>query len=184
MPNDPILHLLGLARKAGRLEIGEEPVGAVCRAAHFGEAGNVLWLEVPYSKAELGFHLGRGSCAMLAITDAGFAAAVTEKLAARDPERYGPAAQQLRQKADRVLQRQKEKRQHEKNLQNGKKKPWAVPNPTQKKSAAPSGQRKGKGESSGAPEARSPRSGSPRPGPKHRPGPGGRKLSGTFRHKP
>ena len=195
MPNDPILHLLGLARKAGRLEIGEEPVGAVCRArqarlvllasdaaantnrraAHFGEAGNVLWLEVPYSKAELGFHLGRGSCAMLAITDAGFAAAVTEKLAARDPERYGPAAQQLRQK---------EKRQHEKNLQNGKKKPWAVPNPTQKKSAAPSGQRKGKGESSGAPEARSPRSGSPRPGPKHRPGPGGRKLSGTFRHKP
>lgn len=32
MPNDPILHLLGLARKAGRLEIGEEPVGAVCRA--------------------------------------------------------------------------------------------------------------------------------------------------------
>ena len=195
MPNDPILHLLGLARKAGRLEIGEEPVGAVCRArqarlvllasdaaantnrraAHFGEAGNVLWLEVPYSKAELGFHLGRGSCAMLAITDAGFAAAVTEKLAARDPERYGPPAQQLRQK---------EKRQHEKNLQNGKKKPWAVPNSAQKKSAAPSGQRKGKGESSGAPETRSPRSGSPRPGQKHRPGPGGRKLSGTFRHKP
>ena len=32
MPNDPILHLLGLARKAGRLEIGEEPVGAVCRS--------------------------------------------------------------------------------------------------------------------------------------------------------
>ena len=26
MPNDPILHLLGLAKKAGRLEIGEEPV--------------------------------------------------------------------------------------------------------------------------------------------------------------
>ena len=116
--------------------------------------------------------------------DAGFAAAVTEKLAARDPERYAAPAAPLRQKADRVLQRQKEKRQHEKNLQNGKKKPWAVPNPSQKKSAAPSGQRKGKGESSGAPEARSPRSGSPRPGPKHRPGPGGRKLSGTFRHKP
>ena len=32
MPNDPILHMLGLARKAGRLEIGEEPVGAACRA--------------------------------------------------------------------------------------------------------------------------------------------------------
>ena len=102
MPNDPILHLLGLARKAGRLEIGEEPVGAVCRArqarlvllasdaapntcrraAHFGEAGNVLWLEVPFTKAELGFALGRGSCAMLALTDAGFAASLTQKLAA------------------------------------------------------------------------------------------------------
>ncbi|MFR4335014.1 MAG: 50S ribosomal protein L7 [Lawsonibacter sp.] len=128
MPNDPILHLLGLARKAGRLEIGEEPVGAVCRArqarlvllasdaapntcrraAHFGEAGNVLWLEVPFTKAELGFALGRGSCAMLALTDAGFAASLTQKLAARAPERYGPAAQQLREKADRVLQRRRE----------------------------------------------------------------------------
>ena len=32
MANDPILHLLGLAKKAGRLEVGEEPVGALCRA--------------------------------------------------------------------------------------------------------------------------------------------------------
>ena len=32
MASDPVLHLLGLAKKAGRLEIGEEPVGAACRA--------------------------------------------------------------------------------------------------------------------------------------------------------
>ena len=32
MASDPILHLLGLARKAGKLELGEEPVGAACRA--------------------------------------------------------------------------------------------------------------------------------------------------------
>ena len=112
MANDPILHLLGLAKKAGRLEIGEEPVGALCRArharlillasdaapntrrrcAHFGEIGNVLWLEVPATKAELGFCLGRTSCAMLALSDAGFAASIVEKLSARDPEHYGPAA--------------------------------------------------------------------------------------------
>ena len=49
------------------------------------------------------------------------------KLAAQDPERYGPAAQQLRAKADRVFQRQKEQRQHEKNLRQGKRKPWAPP---------------------------------------------------------
>ena len=100
MPHDPILHLIGLARKAGRLEIGEEPVGAVCRArqaklvliagdaapntfrraAHFGEAGNVLWLSIPQTKAELGACLGRSSCAMLALTDVGFASALLKKL--------------------------------------------------------------------------------------------------------
>ena len=92
MAHDPILHLLGLAKKAGRLEIGEEPVGAACpgppgprapagrrtppptrcrRAAHFGEAGGALWLQMPFTKAELGEQLGRSSCAMLAVTDFG-----------------------------------------------------------------------------------------------------------------
>ena len=143
MASDPVLHLLGLAKKAGRLEIGEEPVGAACRArqarlvllaqdaapntrrrtAHFGQSGDVLWLEAPFDKAQLGFILGRFSCAMLAITDAGFAAAVTEKLALADPDKYGFAAQQLRARADRALKRQKEKRQHEKNILAGKKKP-------------------------------------------------------------
>jgi len=141
--NDPILHLLGLAKKAGRLEVGEEPVGAACRArqarlvllacdaapntrrraAHFGEIGNVLWLEAPFGKEQLGGILGRSSCAMAALTDAGFAAAIAEKLAARDPEQYGPAAAQLREKAGRALQRQREQRQHEKNIRAGKKKP-------------------------------------------------------------
>ena len=31
---DSVLHLIGIARKAGRLEIGEEPVGAAARARH------------------------------------------------------------------------------------------------------------------------------------------------------
>lgn len=202
MPNDPILHMLGLARKAGRLEIGEEPVGAACRArqaklvllacdaasntfrraAHFGEAGNVLWLEVPFTKAELGFALGRGSCAMLALTDVGFASSLVQKLSARDPAKYGPAAEQLKVKADRALQRQREKRQHEKNLREGKKKPWAVPAPAKEnappvkqskpaRGASPSGQRR---------DASRPA----RPGGPHKPGPGGRKLSGKFRHHP
>ena len=156
MANDPILHLLGLAKKAGRLEIGEEPVGALCRArharlillasdaapntrrrcAHFGEIGNVLWLEVPATKAELGFCLGRTSCAMLALSDAGFAASIVEKLSARDPEHYGPAAQQLRTKADRMLQRQREKRQHEKNLREGSASPGLRP-PSLSRSSPP-----------------------------------------------
>lgn len=146
MLHDPIMHMLGLAKKAGKLEVGEEPVGAVCRsrharllllasdaapntcrrAAHFGEAGNVLWLQLPHTKEELGFQLGRKSCAMVAVTDFGIAAVIGEKLALLDPK-YVPASEQLRIRADRALQRQKEKRQHERNVQMGKRKPWAPP---------------------------------------------------------
>jgi len=139
------LKMLGLALKAGRLEIGEEPVGAVARArkaklillasdaapntvrraAHFGEAGNVLFVTTPFSKAELGVALGRSSCAMLAFTDPGFAASFMQKLNAADPERYGAATEQIAHKAEKALERQKEKRQHQKNIERGKKKPWA-----------------------------------------------------------
>lgn len=207
MPNDPILHLLGVARKARLLEIGEEPVGAVCRArhaklvllaqdaapntrrrcAHFGEAGNVLWLELPFTKEELGFHLGRGSCAMLALTDSGLASAVAEKLALRDPERYGPAAEQLREKASRALQRQKERRQHEKNLRQGKHKPWA-PSPKEAKDT-PSEARPSKSPAKPKPPrpgaaARHGKDGSGRPAHSPKSGPGTRRLTGKFRHNP
>lgn len=204
MPNDPILHLLGLAKKAGRLEIGEEPVGAACRArqarlillaadaapntrrraAHFGEAGNVLWLETPFDKGELGFILGRSSCAMLALTDAGFSAAIVEKLAARDPDRYGPAAQQLRTCADRVLQRQREQRQHEKNLRQGKRKPWAPPPPPREEAPPP---QRGKPRPQRAQRrtkdgpARELKAG-PEPSPRTTGGSGGRRLTGKFRN--
>ena len=195
MADDPVLRLLGLARKAGRLEVGEEPAGAACRsrqakllllaadaapntrrrAAHFGQAGNVLWVEIPFDKSRLGLVLGRSSCAMAALTDAGLAAAVLEKLAARDPQAYGPAARQLREKADRVLQRQREQRRHEKNLRQGKRAPWAPPPGAQKAKAGPV---RGKDAPSGA--------GPPRPGRQAaktpaRSGPGRRRLTGTFR---
>ena len=202
MPNDPILHLLGLARKAGKVEVGEEPVGAVCRsrharlvllavdaapntrrrAAHFGEAGNVLWLETPYTKEELGSLFGRGSCAMLALTDAGLAASIVDKLAARDPDRYGPAAEQLRTKADRMLQRQREKRQHEKNLREGKRKPWAPPAPKAEETAPSQPKRTSKPK---PPKSGAPANGAPAaPSHPRKPGPGGRRLSGKFRHNP
>ena len=210
MPNDPILHLLGLARKAGRLAIGEEPVGAACRsrqaklvllasdaasntfrrAAHFGEAGSVLWLEVPFTKADLGLALGRGPCAMLALTDVGFASSIVQKLSIRNPEKYGPAAEQLKEKAERALQRQKEKRQHEKNLRAGKQKPWAIP-PSEKAPSAPKkpkAARSNSGPARGAPSSSHKKAEdskhTSRSGGLHKAGPGGRKLSGKFRHHP
>ena len=147
------LGLLGLALRAGKLEIGEEPVGNVCRARRakvvllasdaadntvrraeqFSRSGNAPCVTVPFTKAELGAGLGRTSCAMLALTDNGLAANLVEKLAGSDPERYGETAAQLSAAAGKTLQRQKEKAAHERNVRNGRKKPWAPPPKTREK---------------------------------------------------
>ena len=154
---DSVLHLLSIARKAGRIEVGEEPVGAAARArqakvilvasdaadnsarraSHFAEAGKTPWTRVPYTKAELGGAVGRSACAMLALTDVGRASALAGKLAAVDGEHYGALAEDLAQKAGKALQRQKEERRHEKNLQKAKKKPWAPPPKREEPKQAP-----------------------------------------------
>ena len=107
---------------------------------------------------------------------------VVEKLSARDPERYGPAAEQLRQKADRALQRQREKRQHEKNLREGKRKPWAAPPPPKESGDSPSPAKthhSAPKKPQRGPSASKHPDGSRRP---TKPGPGGRRLSGKLRH--
>lgn len=136
-----ILSLLGLAKKAGRLEIGEEPVGAaarardarlillasdaaentVRRAGHFAEAGACLLAQIPASKEALGSAVGRTSCAMLAVTDIGFADAVGRKLAALDAAKYAALSEKLSVKAARAEERKKEQKRHDKNLRTGKK---------------------------------------------------------------
>ena len=144
-----ILSMLGLAHKAGRVEIGEEPVGAVCRAhharlvllasdaapntrrraAHFGEAGNVLFLELPFTKAELGRAVGRTSVAIVAVTDIGLANAVVRRLAELDPVRYDEAAAKMELKAQRAAERKAEQAAHEKNLRRGKRRAPAEAEP-------------------------------------------------------
>ena len=119
---DKLLNLIGLAKKAGKLEVGEEPVGAAARskharliliasdaadntrrrALHFGEAGECICLEIPPTKEDLGRALGRTSCALLALTDIGFAEAVAKKLAESDEAHYGEAAKRLTIKAARA----------------------------------------------------------------------------------
>ena len=136
-----MLSMLGLAKKAGRVEIGEEPVGAAARAKKarvilvaqdagpssqrrafsFAETGACLCLTVPADKDALGRSLGRTSVAMCAVTEIGFAGAVVKKLAAMDPERYGAAAAQLDGKAQRAMERRAEELRHEKNLRQGKR---------------------------------------------------------------
>ena len=135
-----ILSMIGLAKKAGRVEIGEEPVGSavrakkarviliaqdaaassVRRARSFANVGNCLYLTIPADKDDLGRCLGRTSCAMAAVTDIGFADAIVKKLAAAQPEQYQAASEQLEIKAQRMAQRKREKLQHEKNVRQGK----------------------------------------------------------------
>ena len=139
---DKLLNLIGLAKKAGKLEVGEEPVGAAARskharliliasdaadntrrrALHFGEAGECICLEIPPTKEDLGRALGRTSCALLALTDIGFAEAIAKKLAEGD-ERFAETAEKLAVKARRAAERRREAEAHEKNVRTGKKRP-------------------------------------------------------------
>ena len=135
-----ILSMIGLAKKAGLVEIGEEPVGSAARAKHarvilvagdasassvrraysFAQSGSCLCLTVDATKDQLGSALGRTSVAMVAVTDIGFAESIVKKLSAMDESRYGAAAEQLSVKAKRAAERKAEKLQHEKNVQQGK----------------------------------------------------------------
>lgn len=137
---DNTLHMIGLAMKAGRLEVGEEPVGQSCRekrcrllltasdaaegslrrAEHFAGEGACLLVGVPFSREELGGAVGRASCAMAAVTDLGLAQAIAGKLAAADPERYQETVERLRVKAARAAQRRERTAGERKQRQSGK----------------------------------------------------------------
>ena len=143
---DNILSMLGLAHKAGKVEIGEEPVGSaarakkarvifvakdaapstVRRAKSFAETGSCILLPIGAEKDDMGRVLGRTSCAMCAVTEIGFACAIVKKLAAIEPEKYLSAADALEVKAKRAAERKREQEQHEKNLKTGKKRIKAV----------------------------------------------------------
>ena len=136
-----ILSLLGLAHKAGRVEIGEEPVGSAARAKKariilvagdaaassvrramgFANAGSCLCLVIPATKEQLGRALGRTSCAMAAVTDIGFANALMKLLVELSPGEYEEAATQVEQRFSKAERRKKEAKAHERNKRTGKR---------------------------------------------------------------
>ena len=138
-----ILTLIGLAKKAGRIEAGEESVGAAAgahharlillaedaaentarRAKHFAEAGACLLTAVPAAKTALGGAVGRTECAVLAVTDIGFADAIAKKLAALDEARYGELSARLSVKAQRAAERKREQTRRDKTARTGAKQP-------------------------------------------------------------
>ncbi len=132
------LRLLGLARRARLLEIGEEPAGIACRsgkarlllvakdagdhtfrrARSFVSGKKCPYLCVPYTKAELGDGLGCNACALCAMTDAAFARNFLQTLAAPGSEEI---LAQLTEQAQRIQARKKEAEAHRKNVKMGKK---------------------------------------------------------------
>ncbi len=141
MDNNHVLSLLGLSLRGGHLVVGEEPVEGAVRARdarvlllagdaaantrrrveHFAALGQCLWLQVPFTKEELGRAVGRTSAAILALTDIGLAHAVVLRLAQADAA-YADAADKLELKARRAAERKAEQTAHEKNLRAGKRK--------------------------------------------------------------
>ena len=117
---DNVLGLLGLARRSGNLAIGEEPVAELCRAGRakavflardagastarraqrLAELEKVSLVNLPYTKQELGWSLGRESCALLAPVDLGLTAAVVRGLSGTD-ESLLDLARRLEEKAGR-----------------------------------------------------------------------------------
>ena len=137
---DKVLNYLALARKGGRAELGEEPVGAAARAlkAHLilvaGDASDHTWrraksfaagtdqqcVRLKCSKEEMGFVVGRTSLAIAAITDVALALALASSL--EETEQQKTAVSVLSAKTEKLKKRQAEAKAHQRNLRKGKKK--------------------------------------------------------------
>ena len=136
---DKALNYMSLARKAGRIELGEEPVGAVTRAVKArlvivaSDASDHTWrraksfvagteqlcMKVPFTKDQLGEAIGRTSLAMAAFTDPALALAFVKALG--EPEKHKEALESLDKRTQRIRQRQQEEKNHQRNVRQGRK---------------------------------------------------------------
>ena len=135
---DRALNYVGLARKAGLIELGEEPVGAVARARKarlvvvaqdatdhtwrraksFVAGSEQICLKIPYTKDQLGQAVGRTELALAAFTDPALALAFCKAL--ENPERYRAEIESLEKLSTRIRQRKKEADAHKRNKKMGK----------------------------------------------------------------
>ena len=136
---DKALNYLALARKAGRIELGEEPVGGAARAQKArlvivaSDASDHTWrraksfvagtgqqcVKLPFTKDEMGMAVGRTSLAIAALTDPAMALAFLKALG--NPEAYREAMENLETRTKRIRQRQDEEKAHQRNKRFGNK---------------------------------------------------------------
>ena len=125
---DKALNYLALARKAGRIELGEEPVGGAARAQKArlvvvaSDASDHTWrraksfvagtnqqcVKVPFTKDEMGMAVGRTSLAIAALTDPAMALAFLKALG--NPQAYAEAMENLDKRTQRIRQRRLRRR--------------------------------------------------------------------------
>ena len=137
---DKALNYMALARKAGRIELGEEPVGGAARAQKArlvivaSDASDHTWrraksfaagteqqcVRLSCTKEEMGFVVGRTSLAIAAITDVQLALALVKSLG--EPEKHKAVLEVLEAKAIKAKKRQAEAKAHKRNVRMGKKK--------------------------------------------------------------
>ncbi len=133
---DRALSYLGLARRGGNLQIGDELVQAAIRAGrarlvivakdagehtlrraqNLGQSWNVPVTTGPWSKLDLGLAFGTRSCALAALTEPRLALAF---LQAMDSPPDESVMQRVQAMADRAARHQQEIRTHEKNVRHG-----------------------------------------------------------------
>ena len=136
---DKALNYMALARKAGRIELGEEPVGAAARAQHArlvivaSDASDHTWrraksfvagtqqqcIKPAYTKDQLGQAVGRQELAIAAFTDPAMALAFVKALGS--PEKYKAELEALAERTKRVQQRRTEAKACKRNKKQGKK---------------------------------------------------------------
>ena len=136
---DKALQYMALARKAGRIELGEEPVGGAARALHallvvvaedasdhtyrraksFVAGTNQQCIKVPFSKADMGQCVGRSELAIAAFTDPAMALAFVKALPSQ--ERFTQELEYLQTRTRRVQKLASEKKAHQRNKRFGKK---------------------------------------------------------------
>lgn len=134
---DKALNYMALARKAGRIELGEEPVGAAARAQHARlvvvaqDASGHTWrraqsfvgnteqqcLRIPFTKDQMGQAVGRQELAIAAFTDPAMALAFVKAL--NQPEKYAEILANLDRRTRRIQQRRQEEKAHEKSKRRG-----------------------------------------------------------------
>lgn len=135
------VNYLGIARKAGALETGEEHSGievrsgrakllalasdasdnARSRAEHFVHGTAVPVTVLPLTKEEVSAATGRNGCSMVVFTDIGLAGSFADALYQEYGDGYLSLAEEMKSRCEKAAQRRKEAQAHERNRKHGKR---------------------------------------------------------------